>query len=524
MKENNYLEALYDFLKKEDPDGKMFSGNIRDTYMPHSDISASTPLDSKESEPAVKENKPTAEIFDKYSSSSGLSAEDVFGGGKFTLNLAVKDEKKSDDYTKSPSFDSLDSYRYSKESVKEEPHFEYAPKSVAFEESFVENETSVKKPSIMDVLEKYISIPTEVKSDDVADTLAPAVTFEEEKEDLSADSLSDSTEGTASFITKNSYEEEKNAVSESQPKGLEWENVESTKSTPVMDFGRDSFILSPSAAKRLKKNAPMPSTRAEDTFEKYVSRSIDPSQIAFREYASPVISREYTEPAPAVAPAPEEKIPSAAITSAWDVIEKELERSESKLTDKSNKDVPSVAPVSEEQTKADPKLIIENELKNGFLFDKNEAIRRIKTEIEDNDAEIMRYNAIIEKSKKSIRDSKKEYAKAKKEYDMRSFDALVSDIVLFLGAFFTVYFLVKLIGDKSSEMFKALFLVTLVFTAIMIPITFYKNRKVSPYKKTMRHAKDIIRDSKTWIEESEREIKDLKEEKRDLKKQTRDYR
>lgn len=152
-------------------------------------------------------------------------------------------------------------------------------------------------------------------------------------------------------------------------------------------------------------------------------------------------------------------------------------------------------------------------------FDKAAELRRLTYKIEDNTAEIMNYNSIIETSKKSHKSAKKDYLKAKKEYDSKSFGALVFDIITFCCAFFTVYFLIKWLGDKNSQMFKALLYISLAATVLAFLIACYKNFKVRPLKKRMKKAKEIMRDSKTWIEESERGMRLYEDENRALKKQ-----
>lgn len=156
------------------------------------------------------------------------------------------------------------------------------------------------------------------------------------------------------------------------------------------------------------------------------------------------------------------------------------------------------------------------------VSDKADEIRKLTYRIEDNTAEIMNYNSIIETSKKSMKEAKKEYSKAKKEYDNKSFGALVSDILVFVGLFFTVYFLIKWLGDKERAVFEIFLYVSIGFTLFALPGAVYKNYKLCPYKKRMKRAKDLIRDSKTWIEESERGMRLFEEETRNLKKQKKD--
>lgn len=151
-------------------------------------------------------------------------------------------------------------------------------------------------------------------------------------------------------------------------------------------------------------------------------------------------------------------------------------------------------------------------------FDKAAELRRLTYKIEDNTAEIMNYNSIIETSKKSLKSAKKDYLKAKKEYDNKSFGALVFDIITFCCAFFTVYFLIKWLGDKNSQLFKALLYISLVATALAFLVALYKSFKVRPFKKRMKKAKGIMRDSKTWIEESERGMRLYEDENRALEK------
>ena len=153
------------------------------------------------------------------------------------------------------------------------------------------------------------------------------------------------------------------------------------------------------------------------------------------------------------------------------------------------------------------------------VSDKADEIRKLTYRIEDNTAEIMNYNSIIETSKKSMKEAKKEYSKAKKEYDSKSFSALVYDILTFVGAFFSLYFLVKWLGDKESQAFEILIYVALAITAWFFLVAFYKNFKLRPLKKKMKHAKELMRDSKTWIEASERGIESIEQENRELKRQ-----
>lgn len=146
-------------------------------------------------------------------------------------------------------------------------------------------------------------------------------------------------------------------------------------------------------------------------------------------------------------------------------------------------------------------------------------LRKMTYRIEDSTAEIMNYNSIIETSKKSYKTAKKDYAKAKKKYDSKSFGALLFDIITFLGAFFSVYFLIKWYGEKDSAMFKNLLYISLAVTAAAFLVAVYKNLKVRPYRKKMKSAKDLMRDSKTWIETSEDGMKKAEEENRSLRAQ-----
>lgn len=600
MKEKNYLEELYYFLKKENPDGNIVDGDIRNSYIQNNHVSECTTLDSRAEVPKKTEtDKTKSDAFEKYTSSAGLSAEDVFGGGKISLNLSGADARNSDasvyryspyesrhPKATAPNFEAFDEYvpkeaapsvkvfdkytpkatptgnvgfeeRVPRSSAATAKEFEeYIPeatassveqveeptqKAVAFtEQPFAEQKTELsnsresldeafvpsKKPSIFEVLKKYISVTPASQREQTSATIDNVLTAEDEKEYTSIDSVSDVPETDAvSKITDNTYGTE--LSSELRAPRSEAKPDATSSSASAMEFDKDYFVLSPSAAKRLKKDTQSISSEAEKFVKKYVSR---PSVSNSAAGQKAVISSH----GEAVTDLEKKK------TSSLD-LENEKRSSEwnfdiSSIPSSSDKNAPSVTDINETDTaklldemlgqalpidvEGDEESVRDEEP----IFDKNAAIRRLKSEIDDNDAEIMRYNAIIEKSKKSIRDSKKEYTKAKKEYDNRSFDALVADIITFLSAFFTVYFLIKWTTDRGSEVFRALFLVTLVFTAVMLPFTVLKNIKVRPYKKTMRRAKEVIRDSKTWIEESEREIRILKEERRDLKKQQRDYR
>ena len=152
-------------------------------------------------------------------------------------------------------------------------------------------------------------------------------------------------------------------------------------------------------------------------------------------------------------------------------------------------------------------------------YDRADELRRLTYKIEDNTAEMMNYNSIIETSKKSLKEAKKEYTAAKKEYDSKSFGALVADVLVFIGAFFSVYFLVKWLSDKDSSLFKAFLYVSLVFTAATLLYAFYKNFKIRAYRRRMKRAKELMRDSKIWISESERGMRLYEDETRALKKQ-----
>ncbi len=594
MKEQNYLEALYDFLKKEDPNGNMVDGDIRDSYIPNKRVFESTAPDSKaELMQKTEADKPKADVFEKYESSAGISAEDVFGGGKFSLKLSGEDVKRSDSsaYRYSPSESreakvsvppiesaeervprpsaisnapfgeripkastpdtgSLEEHVSHLSIQRAEDSTEYVPNistpsveildvplsnpSVLSEDTVEAQKTELsadsegrsevsapsKKPSIFDVLKKYVSVTSASKREQTSETSDTAQPPEDEKATAPQELASDVPKADAVPETNdNAYETELGAEYRSPRSDREEKPLAS--SVPVTEFDKDYFVLSPSAAKRLKKDTHTVSPEAEEFVRKYVSRPTAESSntgrksaISSHGAAVTLLEREKTSSVSAEL----ERVISAAQNSpsegnANSVTDTKAPDKEGLPIDVFGKETSADA-VGEEGSVRDEEPI----------FDKNAAIRRLKSEIDDNDTEIMRYNAIIEKSKKSIRDSKKEYTKAKKEYDDRSFDALVADIITFLSAFFTVYFLVKWIADRGSEVFRALFLVTLLFTAVMLPFTVLKNYKVRPYKKTMRRARDVIRDSKTWIEESEREIRILKEERRDLKKQKRDYR
>ncbi|MBE6537395.1 MAG: hypothetical protein E7673_05520 [Ruminococcaceae bacterium] len=156
-------------------------------------------------------------------------------------------------------------------------------------------------------------------------------------------------------------------------------------------------------------------------------------------------------------------------------------------------------------------------------IDRASELRKMTYKIEDNTAEIMNYNSIIETSKKSLKEAKKDYEKAKKEYDSKSYSALVYDILTFLGAFFSVYFLIKWLGEKESSLFETLFYVSAALTAFALLVCLYKNFKLRPYRKRMKRAKNLIRDSKTWIEASEREMQGVEDENRSLKKQRKHF-
>ena len=151
-------------------------------------------------------------------------------------------------------------------------------------------------------------------------------------------------------------------------------------------------------------------------------------------------------------------------------------------------------------------------------YDKDRERRNLTYKIEDNVAELMNYSSIISKSKKSLKWAKKDYAKAKKEYDTKSFGALLFDILTFLGAFFSVYFLVKYWQDKESWIFETLLYVSLIFTAFAFLVAVYKNFKIRPYRKKMKRAKELMQNSKIWIDESERGMKNVEDENRSLKR------
>ncbi len=152
-------------------------------------------------------------------------------------------------------------------------------------------------------------------------------------------------------------------------------------------------------------------------------------------------------------------------------------------------------------------------------YTKPSELRQITYKIEDNSAQMLNYNSIIESSKKTLKEAKKDYAAAKKEYDSKSFGALVYDILTFLGIFFSVYFLVKWLGERESETYEILLYVSLIATACFLFVAFCKNLKLKPLKQKMKHAKDLMRNSKTWIEESEREMKIVEQENSSLKRQ-----
>jgi len=152
-------------------------------------------------------------------------------------------------------------------------------------------------------------------------------------------------------------------------------------------------------------------------------------------------------------------------------------------------------------------------------YTKPSELRTLTYKIEDNTAEMMNYNAIIESSKKTLKSAKKDYAKAKKEYDSKSFGALIYKIITFLGAFFSVYFLVKWYGDKESSVMKISLYSSLGITALFLLISLYQSYKLRPLKKKMKRAKDLVRDSKTWIDESERGMRLVENENDSLKRQ-----
>lgn len=145
--------------------------------------------------------------------------------------------------------------------------------------------------------------------------------------------------------------------------------------------------------------------------------------------------------------------------------------------------------------------------------------RRLAYKMEDNAAEIMNYNAIIESSKKTLKSAKKDYLKAKKEYDSKSFGAFIYKIIMFLGAVFSVYFLVKWYGDKESSVMKISLYLSLGITAVFLIISLYQSYKLRPLKKKMKRAKELVRDSKTWIDESARGMKLVENENNSLKRQ-----
>ena len=68
-------------------------------------------------------------------------------------------------------------------------------------------------------------------------------------------------------------------------------------------------------------------------------------------------------------------------------------------------------------------------------------------------------------------------------------------------------------------MFKTVLCVCVAFTVLSFLVAFYKNFKLRPYKKRMKHAKELMRDSKTWIEESERGMRLYEDENKTLAKQ-----
>ena len=92
---------------------------------------------------------------------------------------------------------------------------------------------------------------------------------------------------------------------------------------------------------------------------------------------------------------------------------------------------------------------------------------------------------------------------------------------MFLGAVFSVYFLVKWYGDKESSVMKISLYLSLGITAVFLLISLYQSYKLRPLKKKMKRAKELVRDSKTWIDESARGMKLVENENNSLKRQNK---
>ena len=161
---------------------------------------------------------------------------------------------------------------------------------------------------------------------------------------------------------------------------------------------------------------------------------------------------------------------------------------------------------------------------SGKLKSEDDRLRGVTVKMEDNTAEIINYNAIVDSSKKTLKSAKHDYNKAKREYDKKSFPLWVHSIftVCLLAIAGYLYYIRK--PDSAYVLlFDILLGASLVLAFIELIRALLINRKVKPLRRKMKNAKQLMIDSKTWISESERGAKLVEGENRGLGEKKNEY-
>ena len=151
-------------------------------------------------------------------------------------------------------------------------------------------------------------------------------------------------------------------------------------------------------------------------------------------------------------------------------------------------------------------------------------IKGVTVKMEDNVAEIINYNSIVNTSKKTYKSAKHEYESTKRKYDKKSFPLWLHSIVTACLLAVAIYLYSTRNPDARFVFFLDILIgAVLVFALIELVRVLLIKRKLKPLRVQMKNAKQLMLDSKTWIEESKKNAKEVEESNRELKEQKNEY-
>ncbi len=163
-------------------------------------------------------------------------------------------------------------------------------------------------------------------------------------------------------------------------------------------------------------------------------------------------------------------------------------------------------------------------LESERLKSEDDRVKGVTVKMEDNVAEIINYNSIVNTSKKTLKSAKHEYESAKRKYDKKSFPLWVHSIVTVCFLAISGYlYSIREPEAKLVIFFDILIGAVLVLALIELLRSLLIRRKLKPLRVQMKKAKQLMLDSKTWIEESERGAKNFEDYNRSLKEQKNEY-